>query len=78
MAHPSPEELEPELRISGWEGVANCAERARSRKLVRSVEVSVIEGVVHLSPELQPSNLSKPPVLLNRQVPVLVAGRTEG
>jgi len=61
----SPKKLESELSVSGWEGVADCAERARSRELIGGVEVCTIEGVVHLSPELKPRNITKPPVLLN-------------
>src|SRR5260370_8059221 len=78
MPFPSPEELEPELRISGWEGVANRAECCLRGKLVRGVEIRVVEGVVHLCPELQPRNLSQAPIFLNRQIPVLIAGATDG
>src|SRR5260370_36694012 len=75
----SPEEFETELRISGWEGAANCAECcARSRILIGGVEVSAIESVIHFSPELQPGNLSEAPIFLNREIPVFIAGCPEG
>lgn len=74
----SPEKLEAKLRISGRESISDCAERgSRPRKLIWGIEVGTVESVIHLRPELQASYVSEVPVLLNREIPVLVPGRTE-
>src|ERR1700754_3411094 len=79
LGYASPKKLETELCISCWEGVPDRAECCyRPGKLIRGIEVRTVEGVVHLCPELESRNLSKPPILLNRQVPVLVARRAKG
>src|SRR6266702_4982418 len=67
-----PIELHTKLNIARCKRIGDLSTVSVVMILVWSIEVDAVECVEHLAPELQLHVLGKLPVLLNRQVEVLI------